>query len=633
MQEALLLHREGALADAALRYSQVMRREPRNVDAVFLLALVMTQQSQLAEAQKLLRKAVKLAPAHASAHHLLGTVLKEGSQHEEALRSFKRALTYKPDLFDAYTQAAQMLIERGEPDEAVAIHDRALAANPGRIEPWINRGLALHAVGRLDDAVTSYDHALQMKPVSFEALFNRGNALAASDRHPDAIASFDAAIAIRSDFAVPFVNRGNSLLKLARREDALASYEKAALLQADLPAAHFGRALTLEELGRFQDAAAAFDHLLALPNVRGNTAFTARLRARRAAILVELGRTEEARADADTALGLAPNDDEVLYHVSNLDLLVGNWRDGWARFERRLALGVGVPEGVKPPPFPRWTGEPLGNDLLVLRGEQGIGDRIQFANFAAHLAKLGNRIVIWTNPSSVSLLRTVPGVERIITDLTEIDVSAGARWLELMSLPHVLGTMPETVPNCVPYLSADPARVADWRERLGSTGFKVGITWQGSTEFRLDRTRSLPLAVFAPLADIAGVRLISLQKGLGEEQIGEVTFRDRIETLGEHFDEEGGAFADTAAVMMSLDLVVCPNTAISHLAGALGRPVFLALPRAGDWRWLLGRDDTPWYPTMRLFRQTTSGEWSDVIARMAHAIQERVAPKGMNSIN
>jgi tetratricopeptide (TPR) repeat protein len=423
------------------------------------------------------------------------------------------------------------------------------------------------------------------------------------------------------------------LLKLARREDALASYEKAALLQADLPAAHFGRALTLEELGRFQDAAAAFDHMLALPSVRGNTAFTARLRARRAAILVELGRTEEARADADTALGLAPNDDEVLYHVSNLDLLVGNWRDGWARFERRLALGVGVPEGFKPPPFPRWTGEPLGNDLLVLRGEQGIGDRIQFANFAAHLAKLGNRIVIWTNPSSVSLLRTVPGVEHIIADLTEIDVCAGARWLELMSLPHVLGTMPETVPNCVPYLSADPARVADWRERLGSTGFKVGITWQGSTEFRLDRTRSLPLAVFAPLADIAGVRLISLQKGLGEEQMGEVTFRDRIETLGEHFDEEGGAFADTAAVMMSLDLVVCPNTAISHLAGALGRPVFLALPRAGDWRWLLGRDDTPWYPTMRLFRQTTSGEWSDVIARMAHAIQERVAPKGMNSIN
>jgi tetratricopeptide (TPR) repeat protein len=627
MQEALLLHRQGALADAAVRCSQVMRREPRNLEPVFLLALIMTQQGQLTAAQKLLRKAVKLAPAHAPTHHLLGTVLKEGGQHEEALRSFKRALTYKPDLFEAYTQAAQLLIERDEPGEALAIHERAVAANPGRAEPWINRGLALHAIGRLDDAVASYDHALQMKPDSFEALFNRGNALAAHDRHTDAIADFEAAIAMKPEFAIPFVNRGNSLLKLARREDALASYEKAASLQRDLIAAHFGRALTLEELGRFQDAAAVFDHMLALPSVRGNATFTARLRARRAAILVELGRTEEARTDADAALAQAPDDEEVLYHVSNLDLLVGNWRDGWARFERRLALGVGVPEGFKPPQFPRWTGEPLGNDLLILRGEQGIGDRIQFANFAAHLAKLGNRVVIWTNPSSVSLLQTVPGIERVVTDLAEIDVGKGARWLEIMSLPHVLGTTPETVPNCVPYLSADPGRATDWRERLGSTGFKVGITWQGSTEFRLDRTRSLPLAVFAPLAAIAGVRLISLQKGLGEEQIGEVAFRDRIETLGEHFDEDGGAFADTAAVMMSLDLVVCPNTAISHLAGALGRPVFLALPRAGDWRWLLGRDDTPWYPTMRLFRQTMSGDWSDVVARMAQAIHERAAPK------
>ncbi|MBV9237690.1 MAG: tetratricopeptide repeat protein, partial [Xanthobacteraceae bacterium] len=513
MQEALLLHRQGALADAALRYSQVMRREPRNVDAVFLLALIMTQQGQVAEAQKLLRKAVKLAPTHGLAHNLLGATLKESGQFDEALRSFKRALTYKPDLFEAYTQAARLLIERGEPGEALAIHDRALAANPGRPEPWINRGLALHAIGHLDDAVGSFDHALAMKSDFFEALFNRGNALAALGRHEEAVASFDAAIAAKPDLAVPFVNRGNSLLKLARREEALASYEKAALLQNDLPAAHFGRALTLEEMGRFQDAAAVFAHMLTLPMVRANATFTARLHARRAAILIELGRTEEARADADAALGLAPDDDEVLYHVSNLDLLVGNWRDGWARFEHRLALGVGVPEGFKPPPFPRWTGAPLGNDLLILRGEQGIGDRIQFANFAAHLAKLGNRIVIWTNPASASLLRTVPGIERVITDLAEIDASGGARWLELMSLPHVLGTTPETVPNNVPYISADPTRVAQWRERLGSAGFKVGITWQGSTEFRLDRTRSLPLAVLAPLAEIAGVRLISLQKG------------------------------------------------------------------------------------------------------------------------
>jgi hypothetical protein len=196
-----------------------------------------------------------------------------------------------------------------------------------------------------------------------------------------------------------------------------------------------------------------------------------------------------------------------------------------------------------------------------------------------------------------------------------------------MSLPHVLGTMPDTVPRSAPYLAADPRRVTHWREHLGSAGFKIGISWQGSTDFRLDRSRSLPLAALAALAHIDGVRLISLQKGLGEEQIATVDFRDRIETLGDRFDEDGGAFADTAAAIMSLDLIVCPNTAIAHVAGALGREVFLALPRAGDWRWLLGRDDSPWYPTLRLFRQTTSGDWSDVVARMAGAIHERLAAR------
>ena len=627
MQEAVVLHRQGALADAAMRYTEVMRREPKNVDAVFFLALIMTQQRDFQEAVRLLRKVIKLAPPHAGAHNLLGATLRATGHHDEALRSFKRALTHKPDFFEAYVNAAQSLIDRGESAEAVAIHERAVAANPGRAEPLINRGLMLNSIGRSEDAVASFDRALQHSPDSFEAWFNRGNACASMKRHEDAVASFEAASAIKPEFAIPFVNRGNSLLRLGRREDALASYEKAAALQSDLAAAHFGRAMTLEELGRFEAATEAFDLMLAMPAVRADPRFTARLRARRSAALAELGRLEEARADADAALAQASDDDEVLYHVSNLDLLQGNWREGWARFERRLALGVGVPDDFKAPPFPRWTGEPLGDKALVLRCEQGLGDRIQFCGFAAELAQRGNRVILWTNASSAPLLRTVPGVERVITDIESIDNAGQARWLPMMSLPFVLGTTPDTVPARVPYLAADPQRIAGWRERLGGEGFKIGITWQGSTDFRLDRSRSLPLAAFAPLAQIDGVRLVSLQKGLGEEQIATVAFRDRIETLGERFDEDGGAFADSAAAMMSLDLVVCPNTSIAHLAGALGRDVFLALPRAGDWRWLIGRDDSPWYPTFRLFRQTTSGDWSDVIARMADAIRERLASK------
>jgi hypothetical protein len=195
----------------------------------------------------------------------------------------------------------------------------------------------------------------------------------------------------------------------------------------------------------------------------------------------------------------------------------------------------------------------------------------------------------------------------------------------MLSIPLVLGLTPQTVPAEVPYLRPDAQRAAAWRARLGD-GLKIGIAWQGSPHFRFDRGRSIPLAAFAPLADVPGVRLISLQKGFGAEQIAKAPFGDRIETLGEAFDSEGGAFMDTAAVMQSLDLVVTSDTSIVHLAGALGRPTFVALrARMIDWRWLVARDDSPWYPTMRLFRQSRDGDWSDVFAHIAAAVRQRAA--------
>jgi hypothetical protein len=191
----------------------------------------------------------------------------------------------------------------------------------------------------------------------------------------------------------------------------------------------------------------------------------------------------------------------------------------------------------------------------------------------------------------------------------------------MMSLPHILGTTLDTIPNTVPFLAADPARSAAWKDRLGPDGFKVGIVWQGNRDYAQDRHRSVPLAEFAPLAAIPGVRLVSLQKGFGTEQIERVPFGSRIETLGENFDD-GPAFLDSAAVMMHLDLIVASSTSAVQLAAALGRPVFVALSAAADWRWLLERDDSPWYPTARLFRQTVLGEWAGVFARIADAVRE-----------
>jgi hypothetical protein len=302
-------------------------------------------------------------------------------------------------------------------------------------------------------------------------------------------------------------------------------------------------------------------------------------------------------------------------------LLHGRWREAWPNYERRIALKVGIPEGFSPPPWPPWRGESLQDELLVLRGEQGLGDHLLFSCFAAHLAKLGHRVALWTRPSLEPILRTVPGVERVISDMAALDGTAPIRWTSMMSVPGILGTTPDTVPQIGPFLAAEPDRVTAWRERLGTHGFKIGIAWQNAGASHVDKLRSIPLGAFAALSDIPGVRLISLQKGPGVEEIPAVPFTDRIETMAAPFDEGPGAFLDSAAVMMNLDLVVTPCNSIAHVAGALGRPTYVALMHVPEWRWLLDRDDSPWYPATRLFRQRTPGDWSDVFDRIAAAVR------------
>lgn len=339
----------------------------------------------------------------------------------------------------------------------------------------------------------------------------------------------------------------------------------------------------------------------------------------RAEVLNQLGRFSEALADVERSLQFAPDDDEVLFGVSLIELLHGRWREAWPKYERRIALRVGIPEGFCPPAWPIWRGESLKDELLVLRCEQSFGDHLQFSGLAVHLAKLGYRVALWTNSALQPLLQSVPGVECVISDANTLEGVEKIRWIPIISVLGILGITPETVPQNTPFLAAEPGRVAAWRERLGTHGFKIGISWQGSA---VNSRRSIPLGEFAMLCDIPGVRLISLQKGLGVEQIPTVEFSDRIETLGPKFDEGGGAFLDSAAVTMNLDLVITCDTALVHLAGGLGRPTFLGLMHIPEWRWLLDRDDCLWYPTVRLFRQASAGDWRGVFARIVSKVSE-----------
>jgi hypothetical protein len=272
--------------------------------------------------------------------------------------------------------------------------------------------------------------------------------------------------------------------------------------------------------------------------------------------------------------------------------------------------------------LPPWDGSPLAGRAIVLLGEQGLGDVLQFVRFAKLVEQRGGRVVLQSPPALVKLLTGCPGVDSIITPDVPLPADLAtdqAIEASLMSLPAIFGCSQESLPNANPYLQLDAARTVAWAERLASyPGLKVGIAWQGNPNYRGDRFRSIPLSAFAPLAAVPGVTLISLQKGSGVEQIGSVPFD--LRTLPEPVDADG-PFLDTAAAMMHFDLIVTSDTSIAHLAGALGRPTWLALAEVPEWRWMLERSDTPWYPSMRLFRQTTSGDWAGVFAQMAEELK------------
>jgi hypothetical protein len=319
------------------------------------------------------------------------------------------------------------------------------------------------------------------------------------------------------------------------------------------------------------------------------------------------------------AIALAPQSAEPHFGRALIHLLRGNWEAGWADHEYRVRVG---PPTFVPLPYPIWRGEPLAGQRLVLVAEQGFGDAIFFGRFASVLRSRGFDVTLLVSAGLKPLLSGL-GV-RIATSTEELARDPRPiRWLPLMSIAGAVFIKPTTVPAVAPYLVAEPQRVETWAPRLGSDGFKVGINWAAGHQGDR-RRRNIPLEAFAPLAALSGVRLISLQKGDATRDIETVSFRDKIETFDTDPDLNANMFLDTAAVMTRLHLVVTCDTSIAHLAGALARPVFTALPAIADWRWLLGRDDTPWYPTMRLYRQRKLGDWSDVMQRIAEAVRERV---------
>ena len=473
-----------------------------------------------------------------------------------------------------------------------------------------------HRAGRLAEAAEACRQILAIRPEMAETHNDLGIIFAQQGRLDQALACFEQAIALRPLYADAHVNLGNVLLNQGQLDQAAARYRQALALAPNHAQAHYNLANTLKRQGKLDQAVSRFEQAIALrPN------YAAALKNLGIALRDQLKLTE-AQQVFQRLLTLEPDSPEAQVALSSCYLLAGDYERGWPAYEGRLRM----PELAAQPNLPRWSGEPLAGRSLLLVVEQGLGDTIQFVRYARLLKERGARVVLAVGATLGPLLARD-------TDLDELYIiGSGAvlprcdYYLPLLSVPGALGTTASTIPGEVPYLSADPALTAQWRQELaGIEAFKIGIAWQGSRDYPSDHKRSIPLAHFAPLAGLTGVRLISLQKGFGSEQIAAVDFP--VLDLSGRLDEEAGALMDTAAVIRNLDLVVTSDTSIPHLAGALGAAVWVALPFSPDWRWLRSGDASPWYPTMRLFRQTTIGQWPDVFERIAKAVEARRAEK------
>lgn len=442
-------------------------------------------------------------------------------------------------------------------------------------------------------------------------LINSGWKLHQQGKIREAEQLYRQAIAANSSDGVAWCFLGMSLHDQERFGDALLAYQQSLTLQPHLPATYQNLGKTLGRLRRFDEAIACFDQAMALtPNYLN--AYKNKARA-----LYFKGDLAAAAAVHRQALTLAPGDVETHMNLGMLALMHGDIAKGWPEYAWRWKTTEGALPQV---PQPLWDGSSLCGKSILLTPEQGLGDSIQFIRYALILKqRFGCRVVFQSPRSLLELLATCPGLDQLVASSDPIP--ATDYYAPLLHVPAMLGHGPADFPDIGPYLSPREDLVRLWRERLPTTAqFKVAISWRGSPKHPIDRMRSFPLAEFAAIARLPHVKLFSVQKGAGVEELNTLAGPLGITDLGKQLDETTGAFVETSAVLQNVDLVIACDTALIHVAGALGVPVWVAVTRTPDWRWLLGRSDSPAYPTLRLFRQSEFGDWSSVFAAMAQQL-------------
>ncbi len=594
--------------EAIADYNALLCIQPANADTLYNLGATYEGAGKRHEALACYDRSLEISPGHSPTLAAKALLLYDEGRIDEALKTLRAALSADPSIETAWYNCGAILTSLGEHAEACKCFDAALRLVPDYGEALYGAAKSLHKLGRFDEALAACDTLLKQEQANFEALFLRANILFDLRRLADALAAFDEALPRNPRHLGVLCNRGCTLRELGRLSEAAAMFDAALAQKPGCVEALLGRGIVEFKSARIEAALKSFDSALKADPASA-TGFCGRGLA-----LQYLGRIEEARRDFEHALALNPDLPDAHAALSALQLLLGEFEQGFEANEYRLTIpGYCKPKLARV--FPAWNGEDIAGKKLLVLNEAAHGDAIMLARYFPMLAERGIEATVECLPHMLALLSQAPGVRLV----TKIDPAEDFDYqVHLFSLPHAFKTRLDSIPASVPYLFADRALAVKWGDRLGSQGFRIGIAWQGNPDPKIDIARSAPLANFAPLAALPDCRLICLQKGYGVEQIADSGVR--VETLGDDFDAGPNAFLDTAAVMANLDLMVTVDTSIAHLAGALARPVWVALKHIPEWRWMLDRDDSPWYPTMRLFRQRAIGDWEGVFADMAKTL-------------
>jgi tetratricopeptide (TPR) repeat protein len=592
------------------------------IETTFQRALSAHQAGNLDAAQQGYRLVLELQPQHADALHLLGVIEYTKGASDCAAALIREALAIT-ELALYQESLGNVLVEKNDLGGAMCAYQRALELDPEYASAHCNLGTLQWRMGSTAHAETAFRQALLLRPDLLEASHNLGALLSETDRFDEAESMLRHVLSRDPAHGTAHRNLGRLMLRRQRYQDAELAYRRAIeLTQADV-AAYVGLAAALSKLGRFEESGEASAYALAIDpscvDAYVNDGFA----------MLQSERLDEAERSLRKALSLKPGHLEASYNLSLVLLKVGRYEEGWLLYETRRSLFNDEMYSSSIPTQQReWLGESLPGESLLVVCEQGLGDILQFCRYLPLLKQQGlARLAVVCPAPLIHLVSEMDGVDECIAPGTVDDRTRHDMWCFIMSLPMRMSTTLQTVPAAMPYLRPPVERLAVWKARIPTAGFKVGLVWAGAPRPHdidanlTDQRRSMHARTLEPLLKVSGVTFFSLQFGADTRpQIDDIDATLRpIDLMSDVTD-----FADTAAIVANLDLVITVDTSTAHLVGALGRPVWILSRFDGCWRWLIDRDDSPWYPTARLFRQGKSEGWDEVVARVAAALEVEV---------